>query len=506
MNNTLSVTGATNLQSTLDVTGKSRFRDSVTFNKSIGIAGTLSSGSLNISGTDTGFLAKLENKNGDTGDGLVIKLGRTHPGWNGSSYASVTSPPAEVFDGAISTIKGWIYDHNPFNPTQLLTFIPSAYEVGLACQIVNMITPKLNDVLKLPLVMPDVVMPKVDMPAVVLPALSVSVGALGSFNIIPQTTLFPATTLFPETKILPGFTLIPTIPQVPCDLLGFPSLTVPNISFTDVTNSLSNKNQFISFVDKDNRELGSIRAQSVTDWGFNYLDGTYFVNLMAGMVGIDVVNGVANAISGFTNIAKSYNHLGVEYASGHGDYAEWLERSNPNEVISSGDIVAVKGGKITKNLSGAEQILVVSHNPIVLGNSPEAGKEQFGNKIAFMGQVPVKIEGPVSSGDYIIAKGGMAGYGVAVHAEQMTENDYKLSVGRAWETNLNDGPKMVNTLIGVDNGNYFSILKKTKDQEIALEKKSANLEKRMKVLEEHMNLLLKTSLSKVTNKKQISKN
>ena len=71
---------------------------------------------------------------------------------------------------------------------------------------------------------------------------------------------------------------------------------------------------------------------------------------------------------------QNYLHSLVEYASGNGDYAEWLERFAPMENISAGDIVAVKAGKITKDLEGAEQIMAVSHKPIVLGNTPPKGK------------------------------------------------------------------------------------------------------------------------------------
>ena len=108
-------------------------------------------------------------------------------------------------------------------------------------------------------------------------------------------------------------------------------------------------------------------------------------------------NEITTAITAFTK-------LGVEYSSGSGDYAEWLQRIDTKELITPGDIVAVIGGKITKDLQGAEQVMVVSHSPIVLGNLPsENSNFQFqGNSIAFMGQVPVKITGPVSTGDFII--------------------------------------------------------------------------------------------------------
>ena len=100
-------------------------------------------------------------------------------------------------------------------------------------------------------------------------------------------------------------------------------------------------------------------------------------------------------------------NVGVAYESGSGDYAEWLERLDPKENISAGDIIAVIGGQITKDLTNAQQVMAVSHRPIVLGNIPAEGKNYLGNNIAFMGQIPVKIMGPVKTGDYIVGKGDL---------------------------------------------------------------------------------------------------
>jgi hypothetical protein len=469
----LTVGKITNLNDSLKVnnmsptylTGKLTVDKPVYFKDRLNVdSATTINNSLTVIKDDTGFVASIINTNGSTGDGLKIKLGKTHPAWNGSGYLNVTTP-AEVFDGAIGTIKGWVFNHNAFSPSQLLTFIPSAYLAGSACTVVNQLTGALNNALGLPVLMPHVQ---------VFPGFSFS---------LSMPPGIPDIGFSIPSYSIGGFPIVPPIPNIDCSALGLPSLSVPNINFTNVSNSLTNDNQFISFVDKNDRQLGSIRAQSVTDWEFNYLDGTYFVNLMAGMVGIDVVNGVANAIAGFTNMAKSYNSIGVEYASGHGDYAEWLERSNPTEFISAGDIVGVKGGKVSKNIEGAEQILVVSENPIVLGNAPIKEREPYGNKIAFTGQVPVKVIGPVNMGDYIIANRDIPGYGIAVKPAAFTTNDLNLTVGRSWETNLNEGPKMVNTLIGIDNGEYIKILQDSQE-------KIKEIELRMKLMEEKMSEIL----------------
>ena len=435
---------------------------------------------VKASSSDSAIAIFENTSTGANSDGIIIKLNKTHPAWSGGSYLNVTNVGAEIFQSQINTIWGWVVNHNPFTPNDLYSLAPSSLIAGTTCSIINVVIDKINSSLGLPLNMPPVVMPQVVMPEINFPRLRVCI--LDECATVTNAfTLFPQTTLVPQTTLLPGFQMLPTIPHIPCGNL--PNLSVPNIDFNNVTNSLTNNNHFVSFFDKDNRELGSIRAQSVNDWSANYLDGAYFVNLMAGIVGIDVPQGVAAAVAGFTDIAKSYNSIGVEYASGHADYAEWLERANPGEIINAGDIVGVKGGKVSKNLDGAEQILAVSHNPIVLGNMPTKEKEPYGNKIAFTGQVPVKVVGPVNVGDYIIAKGDVTGYGVAVNPAHITTDDLKFTVGRSWETNLNDGPKMVNTLIGIDNGDYIKIMKDSQE-------KISAMELRLKTMEEKMDKIL----------------
>ena len=51
------------------------------------------------------------------------------------------------------------------------------------------------------------------------------------------------------------------------------------------------------------------------------------------------------------NLFKSDN-IGITYESGAGDYAEWLERADPKEVFSFGDVVGVRAGKISKDTDG----------------------------------------------------------------------------------------------------------------------------------------------------------
>jgi hypothetical protein len=279
---------------------------------------------------------------------------------------------------------------------------------------------------------------------------------------------------------------IPAIPQIDCSSL--PTIGMPNIKTTDVTNSLTNKNEFVRFADKDDRVVGRIRARSIGDYTTYLSSKEYLFSLVAAVGGIDIARGLLSLGKEFKNLNENYNKLGVEYISGNGDYAEWMERENTDEAITAGDIVAVKGGKITKDLVGAEQIMAVSTAPIVNANMPNETKVDLGNSIAFMGQIPVKILGAVTMGDFIVAKGNIPGYGVAIKPVEMTTKDFRLVVGRAWETINGDGPKMVNTLVGVQNNDFLRIIERYQEKVAEAEKRVTNTEERLKAIEQKLNM------------------
>jgi len=222
-------------------------------------------------------------------------------------------------------------------------------------------------------------------------------------------------------------------------------------------------------------------AMSVDDWrDATVLDPVYLANLAASFIGIDLVGAMALGFSEITNWIDSYNHIGVAYISGNGDYAEWLERENPGEYITAGDVVGVRAGKISKNIEGAEQVMAISHKPIVLGNNPEGNKRPYGNDVAFMGQVPVKVMGPVNSGDYVVATGTVKGYAIAISPDKMKADDFTRTVGRAWDASPNAGPKMVNTVVGVHNGDWVKVVKKLEDRQSATDRRVKTIESRLK--------------------------
>lgn len=143
-------------------------------------------------------------------------------------------------------------------------------------------------------------------------------------------------------------------------------------------------------------------------------------------------------------------NIGVTYESGSGDYAEWLERKKGERDMQFGEIVGVKGGLISLNTKSVDHFMVISTRPIVLGNSPQPQKEASFEKVAFMGQVPVKVAGAVAVGDYILPSGNNDGLGVAIHPNDMKLGDYSRIVGVAWEAAKEAPLNYVNVAVGIN--------------------------------------------------------
>jgi hypothetical protein len=438
---------------------------------------------------DGEFLATFENTNNDKGDGIKIKLGRKATKNNAlaqSAEKAVSLFIGEVDDTKLAIIKnsftgqigkidipGLVTMGTP-TAKELLTLASTA--CTMAVGLGNVIIDFLNDSFGLPIDIGDAIVP-INGCDPRLPKGEPNSCA----NDKADNTIF-----VDDDWIIDGtFEIFPAFPQIPqsvcTDIFG-PSFDFPTLQLSDVytQDPLTKQNVFIDFVDNDDFSLGAIKAESITNWSQRYFDQIKIYEIISTLKTLDKIK-VLNAVKAEAlTIAKSYRNIGVEYASGNGDYAEWLERLDSKEVISTGDIVAVKGGKITKDLSNAEQVMAVSHHPIVLGNKPVAGKTYLGNNIAFMGQIPVKVMGSVNKGDYIVGKGDILGFGIAISPEDMTLEDFKYAVGRSWGDNQESGPKMVNTVVGVHNGDYLNILKryeaKFKESEARLETVEAKID------------------------------
>ena len=152
------------------------------------------------------------------------------------------------------------------------------------------------------------------------------------------------------------------------------------------------------------------------------------------------------------------NLVGVVYASSAGDYAEWLPRTFITGKMKPGQVIGVHKGEISFNTSGADRVLVVSTNPIVLGNTPQDEKKEMFEKVAFLGQVPVRVLGAVTAGDYILASGNNDGLAIAKNPEDLTIDDLSNFIGIAWTDSDVETEKMVKVAIGISNNDIKSIV------------------------------------------------
>ncbi len=255
--------------------------------------------------------------------------------------------------------------------------------------------------------------------------------------------------------------------------------------YIKVEGQRSKKNNFVNFGDDSELTWGAIEGQSTPELEselggekvFRYVSYILYVPLRliglyaqvtaefasglgaakaagtlmdAVALGIDLANLIQESE---TNQTNKMAEVGVTYSTGAADYAEWLERAPGVRKLLPGQVVGVKFGKVSLQTKGADRCMVVSSNPAVLGNTPpDQAKDRY-EKIAFMGQVPVRVLGTVSSGDYILPSGNQDGLAIAVHPDKMLPGDYAHIIGVAWENGQKDLPiHLINTAVGI-NGN-----------------------------------------------------
>lgn len=274
--------------------------------------------------------------------------------------------------------------------------------------------------------------------------------------------------------------------------------------YIKVNGSRSNANNFLTFAD-DYGIWGTVEGQTVAEleatWQYQLQLDAYIIESISiaaqavSAVGkgfaliysaIASVAGVASVASGIklaldvatieifrdTYFTEIHNQVGVAYTTGRADYAEWLERDKACRDLHFGEIVGIKGGKISLNTSKVDHYRVVSKNPGILGNEPKPEQIPNYEKIAFMGQVLVKVAGAVEVGDYIIPSGNNDGFGIAVNPKAMKAGDYARIVGVAWEPANQGLFNYINVAVGI-NSNELS-------QQVEL------LERKISAIEEHL--------------------
>ncbi len=284
-----------------------------------------------------------------------------------------------------------------------------------------------------------------------------------------------------------------------------------------IEDTRSYENTFVAFQDNSGTLQGRIRGNTALEAVFisDYLYNTVlYVAQMIVQVGSIALAGVQVAYTAVMTLGMKvkwaklvieivntailaadiigynvfyFKDLGVAYDSRFGDYAEWLPLLDTTEVIMKGEVVGVFGGKITKNIENAEQILVVSHNPAFVGNVPNNKADILkGKNVGFIGQVPVWTLGKVKEGDYIVAyKDGKA---IAVSPNDLTLEMTDKIVGKAWQSSDYEGEKLINTVIGIDNNEEVIFARqnelKLQNLDIKTEEIDAQMKVRTQMLEE----------------------
>ena len=140
---------------------------------------------------------------------------------------------------------------------------------------------------------------------------------------------------------------------------------------------------------------------------------------------------------------------GVTMVSGGADFAELLPVRADSETPRPGDVVGVFDGRISLDTRGAPKLMVVSTQPIIIGNAPGGDRPEGWLPVAFMGQVPVRVRGAVAPGDLLVASGNADGRAVAVARDAWDPAIHGPVVGQAWSEADGGIDSTVKAVVGV---------------------------------------------------------
>jgi hypothetical protein len=167
-------------------------------------------------------------------------------------------------------------------------------------------------------------------------------------------------------------------------------------------------------------------------------------------VGAMIAEGVSILIQAGNWTANLFLNIGVSYSSGGADFAEFIPRVPGERDLLPGQVVGIKNGQVSLQTEGADHMRVISTAPLALGNMPQAEEAHLYEMVAFRGQVPVYVSGPVNIGDYILPSGNNDGLAVAICPEEMRAADFKHIIGVAWSAAHDSPMNLVNVAIGIN--------------------------------------------------------
>jgi hypothetical protein len=187
--------------------------------------------------------------------------------------------------------------------------------------------------------------------------------------------------------------------------------------------------------------------------------GNNFVTFFAGGNPIGRIEG-----AGFGN--------SVSYVTSGSDFAEWLPRAEGAAELGPGDVVGIRDGKVSRDTEGASALGVISDRAGFVGNCPsdDAARSRHA-LVALVGQLPVRVAGPVRAGDFLIPSGRGDGTAIAVTAEAIAPAALGSVLGRAW-TGTTGSDSVVKAFVSM-----------TSPVEAATARACAELDRRLRALE-----------------------
>ncbi|MEM1271022.1 MAG: hypothetical protein AAGI08_13360 [Bacteroidota bacterium] len=160
---------------------------------------------------------------------------------------------------------------------------------------------------------------------------------------------------------------------------------------------------------------------------------------------------------------------GVQYKTTGADYAEYLTIAGCSSSacgLEAGTVVGVEAGTVSLTTEGADEVLVVSTRPAVVGNAPQGESTDGFAAIAMLGQAEVRVTGSVDAGDYVLASGRGDGTAVAVPASEIRVDMLERLIGRAWSAKSRAGEGTVNVAVGLDRTEVLTGIIRRQQREI----------------------------------------
>jgi hypothetical protein len=177
---------------------------------------------------------------------------------------------------------------------------------------------------------------------------------------------------------------------------------------------------------------------------------------------------------------------GINMESGGSDYAEELPVAQGASKPEPKSLVGVQSGKVSLSTEEVDRIMIVSGQPAVTGNAIPSTRADDAERVpvAFIGQVPVRLQGTAQAGDLIIASGDNDGTARAISSTDYHPSSHGPIAGQAWSSKSAEGIGEVTVAVGLSSSSMAAQKLETQRQRNdSQEERIAELEDRLAALE-----------------------